>query len=219
MIKHFLIQEEFNWLPEFISRATANIIQSLREQYPDGLTDIILEIKSCSSFMFEMYERKNKANPQHKLQLYHYLKCKKMSEGHIVYISKDDARMLEIEIIHPSSLEEEYKNDITTISNYAFNKIEPPKEKFIVFDKDFGKFSANYKVGYSNYLTMLYELKNQKAFDDIYKPMVERWNRVLGRIAEEKDMTDNNKEALEEMEKGGFDIEEIKKEVKDVVRT
>ena len=129
------IQKEFDWLPEFISRATANIIQTLKTEYPNGLTNIILEIKSCSSFMFELYEKNGNANPQHKMQLFHYLKCKNMPEGHIVYISKDDARMIEIGVLNPSLIENNYKNDIENISNYVLNKIEPPKEKFIVFAK------------------------------------------------------------------------------------
>jgi hypothetical protein len=204
------IHREFDWLPEFISRATANIIQSLREEYPDGLANIILEIKSCSAFMFERYEKNGNADLKHKLQNFHYLKAKSMPEGHIVYISKDDARMLEVGVLNPSLLENDYKKDIETISHYVLNNIEPPKEKFIVFDKDWGQFSANYKVGYSSYLTHLYNFENQKAFDDIYKPIVERWNRVLGRICGSKEMTDNNREAIDEMAKEGFDIEEIK---------
>ena len=207
------IQKEFDWLPEFISRATANIIQTLREKYPDGLANIILEIKSCSSFMFEKYERDNQANPSHKLQLFHYLKCKNMPEGHIVYISKDDARMLEVGVLNPSLVEDDYKKDIETISNFVMNKTEPPKEKYIIFDKDWGSFSANWKVGYSNYLTLLYGLENQKAFDDLYKPIVERWNRVLQRVIDKKDLTDNNKEAIAEMESKGFSFEEIKKSI------
>ena len=207
------IQKEFDWLPEFISRATANIIQTLRKEYPDGLVDIILEIKSCSSFMFEKYERDGQANPSHKLQLFHYLKCKNMPEGHIVYISKDDARMLEIGVLNPSLVEDDYKKDIETISNFVMNNIRPPLEKYIIFDKDWGSFSANWKVGYSNYLTMLYGLENQKAFDDLYKPIVERWNRVLQRVIDKKDLTDNNKTAIAEMESRGFSFEEIKKQI------
>lgn len=215
------ISKEFDWLPEFISRATANIVQTLREQYPNGLENIILEIKSCSSFMFEKYERTNTADPKHKLQAFHYLKCKKMPEAHIVYISKDDARLLEIGVLNPSLVENDYRGDIETMTKYIQANERPPLEKCIVFDKDFKIFSANYKVGYSNYLTMLYKFKDQKEFDDIYKPIIERWNRVIGRITEGKEMTDNNKEAIEEMAKEGFDVEKIllKKEESDEATT
>lgn len=206
----FTINKEFDWLPEFIGRATKNIVLRLKERFPNGLEDIILEIKSCSSFMFEKYESKNSADPKHRLQAFHYLKCKNMPEAHIVYISKDDARIVEIEIANPSSVEEEYKKDINNISNYILNNQRPPLENFIIFDKDFGTFSANFKVGYSNYLTMLYGFENQMAFDNQYKPIVERWNRVLNRVIDGKELTNNNKEAISEMEKLGFNFEEIK---------
>jgi len=200
------IRTEFDWLPEFISRATVNIVQSLTEKYPDGLENIILEIKSCSSFMFEKYEKKNEPQHQHKLQLFHYLKAKNMPEGHIVYVSKDDARLLEFGVFNPSTVEDEYRKDIETITNYCLKGEQPPLERPLTFDED---FSANWKVGYSNYLTLLYGLKTQKDFDDMYKPMAERWNRVLGRIKEGKEMTDNNKGAIKEMEEWGFKLEEL----------
>lgn len=206
----FSIGKEFNWLPEFISKATRNIVIKLKEQYPNGLPNIILEIKSCSSFMFEVYERKNTASKQHQMQTFHYLKAKSMKEGHIVYISKDDARLLEIGVLNPSLVENDYKTDIQVITDYVLNNRQPDLEKCIIFDNDFGKFSANWKVGYSTYLTYLYNLKNQKEFDDMYKPIAERWNRVLGRIEEKKEMTDNNLEAIKEMQKYGFDIDKIK---------
>lgn len=204
------ISTEFNWLPEFISRATMNIVKKLKEQFPDGLDDIVLEIKSCSSFMFEKYEKDNNSDPKHKLQAFHYLKCKKMPEAHIVYISKDDARIIEIGVLNPSSVEDDYKKDIEMMTHYLETSERPPLEKFIVFDNNFKSFSANWKVGYSNYLTMLYELENQKAFDDKYKPIVERWNRVLGRVSKDEKMTENNIEAIKEIEEFGFNFEEIK---------
>ena len=204
------ILNEFLWLPEFISRATRNIIMNLQLQYPDGLDEIILEIKSCSSFMFEVYERNKTGNPNHKLQLFHYLKAKSMREGHIVYICKDDARILEVGVLNPSPVEYVYRQDIESLTKYIQAKQQPPLEKPIVFDSDFKKFSANWKVGYSNYLTMLYELPDQKSFDDKYKPMAERWNRVLGRLEEGKDMTENNLEAVKEIESWGFDFEAVK---------
>ena len=211
-----VISKEFDWLPEFIGRATQKIILRLKEQYPDGLESIILEIKSCSSFMFEKYERSGTASPNHKLQLFHYLKSKQRPEGHIVYIYKDDARLLEIGVTNPSSVEDEYKQDIETMTKYIQAKERPPLEKPLVLDDDFS-FMANWRVGYSSYLTMLYGLENQKAFDDKYKPTAERWNRVLGRIKEGKEMTTNNLEALKEIKNEGFDIDKItalcKKEV------
>lgn len=205
-----IISKEFNWLPEFISRATKRIVERLKEQYPDGLKEIILEIKSCSAFMFERYEKKNEASPQHKMQNFHYLKAKNMPEGHIVYISKDDARLLEIGVLNPSMVEDDYKKDIEQMTYFVEHNERPPLQKPIIFEED---FSANWKVGYSNYLTMLYGFQNQKEFDDKYKPMVERWNRVLQRIKDKKELTANNSEAIKEMEREGFRIEEIREKI------
>lgn len=201
------VQSEFNWLPPFISEATINIVTKLKEQFPGGLKDIILEIKSCSSYMFEKFEKTQEAQLQHYLQVFHYLKAGDMPEAHIVYVSKDDARLIEFGIYNPSLVEQDYKKDIETMTNYVKSNTEPPKEKPIEFDD---KFYANWKIGYSQYLTMLYGFKDQKAFDDIYKPIVERWNRVIERIKDKKDLTANNQEAIKEMEKAGFNFEEIK---------
>lgn len=209
-----LIQREFSWLPPFIKDATLNITNTFKNKYPGGLKEIVLEIKTCSSFMFEIYERQNSASPHHCMQLFHYLKAKDMSEGHIVYISKDDCRILELGIFNPSSVEKHYKEDIEKMTYFVRKEEMPPKEKPIVFDKEFKKFSANWKVGYSNYLTMLYSLENQMEFDNKYKPIAERMNRVLGRIKEGKEMTDKNKDVLKEIEQLGFKLEEIKEAVK-----
>ena len=197
------LKTEFSWLTPFISKATENIVKSLQEKYPDGLEKIILEVKTCSSFMFEFYER-GKANPMHKLQGFHYLKAKDMREAHIVYISKDDARIVEIGIFNPSPLEDIYRRDIEKMTNYFRSNTEPPKEKPIIYDDILEKFSANWKMGYSVYLTKLYGLKNQKEFDDKYKPTVAKWNRILKRIKEGKKITDKNKEALAQIEEMGF---------------
>ena len=209
-----VVAKEFNWLPEFITRATVNIINSIQEQYPDGLEDIVLEIKSCSSFMFERFEKTNTPSQGHKLQLFHYLKCKNMKEGHVVYISKDDARMLEMPIYNPSPVEDDYIANIKQMTEYINKNERPPLEQPITLEG--GSFSVNWKISYSSYLTMLYGLKDQKAFDDKYKPLVTRWNRVLSRVAEGKEMTDNNKEAIKEMNDRGFNsdqvIDQLKKE-------
>jgi len=207
----FTIVQEFDWLPEFISRAMQNIVEKLKGQFPNGLPEIILEVKSCSSYMFEQYEAKQTGSRQHKLQAFHYLKAKPMKEAHIVYISKDDARLLEVGVFNPSSIEQEYQEDIQKITNYLTKDEQPPLEKPIVFDIDTGRFIANWKVGYSNYLTMIYHIENQMVFDNLYKPKATKWNRVLGRIKADKNLTQNNIQAIKEIEKEGFDIDELLK--------
>ncbi len=200
------LDEEFGWFPEFIADATKNIILYLEEKYPKGLKTLILEIKSCSAFMFEFYKKAKAPSLNHRLQLFHYLKSKSAEEGHIVYICKDDARLLEFGVFNPSFVEKAYREDIKKITYYYNKKELPPKEKFIVFDEEFGRFTTNWKVGYSQYLTKLYNFKNQKEFDDVWKPVAGKWNRAIKRKAEEKKITSANAEILAEIEKAGFDI-------------
>lgn len=201
-----VVDGEFDWLPPSLKRAAMNIISHLREYYPQGLKKIILELKSCSSFMFENYERNNAPAENHKCQIFHYLKAKNMTEGHIVYVSKDDARLLEFGIFNPSYVEDIYKQDIEKITEYVKSGTQPPKEKAVVYSNDLKKFSINYKVTYSNYLTKLYGFKSQHEVEEKYKKTVSKWNRVLKRIEEGKNLTDNNREVLEEIRKAGFNL-------------
>ena len=56
----------------------------------------------------------------------------------------------------------------------------------------------------------VYGFTDAADYDEKIGPKVERWNRVLGRIKEGKEMTANNEEALAEMKEMGWDIEFIK---------
>ena len=207
-----IMEKEFAWLPEFIGRATLNIVDKLKEIQKD-LKSIILEVKSCSSFMFDGYEKSGIADPKHSLQLFHYLKAKKMDEGHIIYICKDDARLLELEIQNPSDLEHEYYRDIEDMTEYFKTGTNPLPENPIVWKDNFKKFSANWKIAYSNYIKNIYGFENQFAFENTYKPVVSAWNRVLTRLKKGDKMTDSNKKYLEEITKAGFDVEKLKKQI------
>ncbi len=194
-------------LPDVFTRAFEGIVQFLEKEYPNGLGDKVLEVKSVSSFMFDGMEKSGRSSKLHRMQLFHYLKGKNMPRGDIVYVCRDDCRMMQVPIINPSPVEDEYKGAIEVISGY-FNRDEmPPLEKLVVFDEDLGKFARNFNVAYSGYLTKLYGFKSQGEYEDIYRPMSERFNRVLGRAKRGDKVTDKNKEARAEMEKLGFDFE------------
>jgi len=201
-------------LPEFFITTTEKIIDHFKQEYPDGLPEIPIEVKSCSTFMFDKYFESGCANPNHILQLFHYEKGDRYNEGHIVYVCRDDARLLEIPVFNPSPIEDVYKKDIETLTKYIKEGVQPPLEKLVVFDKEFQKFSANWKVGYSQYLTMLYGFKNTLQFQNAFKSKIGRWNRVIGRIKKGDNMTKNNIEAIEEMKKDGFDINNLLNEKK-----
>jgi len=205
-------------LPEFIKKAAIAVVDSLAESHPSGLEHIILEIKSVGSLMFHRYDTYRKADNKHELQIFHYLKGVDMPEGHIIYISKDDLCLTEIGVFKDTErLENAYRGDIEAMTYYIQNKEMPPKEPEITFDEITGRFSSNWKIAYSSYLTQIYGFKNQAEFDEKNKPLVARWNRVVGRYASNKDLTKNNLSAIEDMKKVFPDMDkllEIAKSVK-----
>lgn len=192
--------EELN-MPEVFIKAGANIFNYLLEKYPNGLPEQPLEIKSTSSFMFDVYSTKKTASDNHKMQLFHYLKAMDYKQGMIIYISRDDCRMLEVPVYRDSPIEEQYKKHIEEITKYHKDNVQPPLEKPIEYDEVLEKFTKNWKIAYSQYLTKLYGYKDQKEFDDKYTPIVSKWNRVLTRVKDGKDMTEKNKEVLAEIKK------------------
>ena len=194
-------------LPDFFLRGTGAIITHLASI--GELKEIPLEIKSVSAFMFDSLERTNRSSKNHRLQLFHYLKAMNYEYGHIVYICRDDLRMMEIKVDNNEENEKEYKNYIETLSNYCAKDEQPPLEQAVIFDKDIGKFAKNWNIAYSLYLTKLYEFKSQFEFDEKYQPIVARWNRVIARVKDGKEMTVKNKEVLEEIKTAGFSVEEV----------
>lgn len=200
-------------LPDFIERATENIVSHFKEEYPGGMEKIVLEIKSVSSFMFEKYIKTGLSNPNHRLQAFHYLKATGIPEAHIVYVCKDDARMLEVGVFNPSPVEDEYKADISEITKYINAKTQPELEKMVIFDEEWGQFTTNWKVMYSNYLTALYGFPDQMAYEDMFKKKVAQWNRVVRRVKEGLKMTKQNKEIVEEIKKDFPNFDEIVKKV------
>ena len=199
-------------LPEVFNRAFKNIIAHFEKNYKNGLVTQVLEVKSLSAFMFDSLERTGKASKIHRLQCFHYLKCTGIKRGMVVYVCRDDCRMMEVPLyLDDKKQEEEYYNEIKIISDYYYRDEMPPLEKPIVFDNDLQKFAKNFNVAYSGYLTKLYGLKDQAEFDDKYQPIAERWNRVLGRVKRGDRMTDKNLAVLEEIREAGFNPDELVK--------
>jgi hypothetical protein len=196
-------------LPDFFGRAMAQIVEHLSESYPNGLKEIILECKSCSSFMYEKYEKFG-ADKRHQAQIYHYLKAKNMDEGHVVYISRDDLRLLELGLFNPNpEVEAFYKGDIEKMTHYIEANEKPPLEEEVIFDDVQFRFSQNFKVGYSNYISMLYGLENQFAYETKWKKTVGKWNRVFSRCVNGDKMTKLNLEVLDEIKKMFPHVDEL----------
>jgi hypothetical protein len=191
--------------PEGLLLGAEGTIKYLTEKFPEGLPPKYLEIKSCSSFSMNAMEQTGRSSRVHRLQLFHYLKSANHLHGNVVYLCRDDMRMLEVPLrLDDQGTEKDYHDTMIAITKYynahKNTKIEefivsteegrefvwkegmPPLEKHIVWDDDYGKFVRNWGVEYSNYLTMLYGFESQKDFEDAVIPIVMRWNRVMTRL-------------------------------------
>lgn len=202
-----------DFLPDFVKEKAENIVDQMAKKYPNGLKEIVVEVKSTSSFMFDVYDRTKRPGDNHELQAWHYLK--NYDEAHVFYINRDDVQVREFPVFaNDKRIEATYKGHIETITKYWKADEMPPLEPKIVFDPMLLKFKDNWRIKYSNYLTMLYGYKTQREYEDEFRPMAARFNRVVTRIAEGKDMTKNNKEAIEEMKVYYPDFEKHVDEIK-----
>lgn len=163
-----------------------------------------LEIKSTSDIMFNRIEARDYPEPHHGCQTFHYAFHKKIP-FQLVYFDKNNARMKVFWIL-PSNTEwyQVYMTDIRQMSEYYLTNTVPPKEKLINFDGE--KFSTNWRVEYSKYLTAEYGFNTKMEYKDYATPIVGRWNRVMARIKEGKVLTPDNLLAIGEMRKFGFEI-------------
>jgi hypothetical protein len=122
--------------PDFIANVSYNLIDHFEKEYPKGLREKVIEVKSVNSQVF--WNKKDyleKAYPHHVMQLYTYLKAKKIKDGTILYISKDDLTIKECHYQYPDkNLELLWDTDVRTMTKHYQQKIEPPKPDPIVFD-------------------------------------------------------------------------------------
>jgi len=194
-------------MPDMFIRSAEAMKEYFDKEYPEGLITKPLEIKSLSAFMFQGLMRTQKVSRNHRLQAYHYVKAGNYPLGGVAYICRDDMRMMDFTLaLDEPSLEKEYYESIKTISDYVLKDETPPKEEMILFDEDTGKFSANYNVKYSGYLTLLYGFKDQKEYENKYNKIVTRWNTTMSRFRDGKKMTKLNLESIEGITEAGFDV-------------
>lgn len=196
-------------LPPFFKTLSDNIIQYFRTNYPNGLKEKVLEVKSLAVHGFNRVEKTGKAIGGHDLQTFHYAHGLQ-KEAAICYISRDDWRMYEIPVMpNDQRLLAKYKEKVERVSGFYKRDEKPNQEPLYVFEEETLRFSTNFNVQYSNYLTMLYGFEHPEEYKDAVGKRVASWNRVLGRVAKGDKMTPKNLEALEDMKKAGFDADKI----------
>lgn len=196
-------------MPEVFMQAAKEMDVYFQKNYPAGVRSLPVEVKSVSAFMFEGLLQKKTAIHGHRLQMTHYLKALKYDKGHILYICRDDLRMMEVPILNGGRFEQEYFEAIEKHSYYIQKNEVPPLEEPIVYDEDTMRFTTNWRIGYSLYLSMLYGFKDQAEFDEKYKAIPPKWNSTLNRFRAGKKMTKLNLERMKEISDAGFDLPKI----------
>lgn len=191
-------------LPEVLYLASIAIIEHFRINFKQS-PEMINEVKSASSFMFEKVLKKG-AEPHHLLQLYHYHKSTDIKDCLLTYVCREDCRIHEIYLTDQikSDLENKYFEDVRNMTEYFNKKETPPKEELILFD---GKFNKNYKVEYSNYLTKLYGFNTPEEYRGAVDKKVASYNRTLKRVLNGDKMTKLNLETIGQA-KSEFDWDE-----------
>jgi hypothetical protein len=134
------------------------IVGKWKERYPNGLEKTPFEIKSINTNAFN-YLSKSKdgfknAHPHYQLQLYTYMIYYNLDAGRLVYVSKNDGKMVEVIVRRTPEMDKIWYDDVKKMSDYFNSNTLPPPEPFIVDGKE------NWKVGYSRYKDYLY--KNYK---------------------------------------------------------
>lgn len=180
---------------EFIKNRTLSLAEELLNKYPNGLPNLLYEIKSINSMAF--WNKKNyltEAYPWHQIQCYAYLKANNISEGRVLYISKDDLTTAEFPIyLGTEKYEEILRKDLKEMSDYILTKTEPPKPEFVIFNpkkiirfqkdkkkyKIVGGYEANWEILRSQYFTKLTGFKNKEDWESSLTDEIATKNSVI----------------------------------------
>lgn len=195
-------------IPEVFTRCFDRVLAHIKAKYPNGLEEMPVEVKSISSFAADLMERTGQPIDRHAVQEFHYLIANGYPKGLLVYVCRDDLRMFEFVVERSNPIwEEKYRGAIERISKYYYANEVPPKEPMLIFEG--GKFSKNFNIEYSGYLTLLYGFKEPREYSEIYGKKAGNWTRVLRRVKDAKKMTPKNEEVLAEIRESGYNIEEL----------
>lgn len=193
-----LSPEELSDLPESFVPVAEATLANLKEKHPDGLREVNIEVKSTSGMMFERYQEAPGRN--HALQAFHYAFNTKRPTL-LVYISRDDFRICEW-IISPDSekWKDIYDKDISIMAEtigLSEDDVTDIREELLVYDPETEKFSKNWKIEYSGYLTDYgFEIPEEYAKPAQSKAL--RLNNIIKRLKEYKEMSKANLKTIAE---------------------
>lgn len=194
---------DFSDLPETIKGISEATIQALREKFSDGLAHVNIEVKSCAGIMYERYEQA--PAPQHALQAFVQAKATHRPTL-LVYVSRDDLRICEWKILPESEKYQKLLDKDLDKMNAVMYLLESDMEKGMLVRGEpvkepllqyvAGKFSSNWKVEYSNYLTD-YGYERPDEYAKPAKSIAVRLNNIVKKLKVGKELTKVNHNTLE----------------------
>jgi hypothetical protein len=189
-------------LPGYAGYAAKQIARQLREKYQgDKLQSYAFECKSAGSFVMERLIKTNKPLAHNGAQNFFYA-LRTNLPGKLVYVGREDCMLMEF-LIDQTSTEfaDIYRKDVEEFSHFFTRKEQPPKEEEFFFEEGNYKFNTNWRVSYSQYLTLLYGYKTPEEYLQKYKPDMSKFNGAFKRCVDCKEMTKYNKETIAEAKK------------------
>jgi hypothetical protein len=168
IITRHLAEYKLNLDDQLLEQKAINIIEGLREQYPKGIEEeILVEVKSINSMAFWAHKNRDEQGnflgyDHNKLQLYGYMKAKNLKKGILLYISKDDFVIEEINLVlGDEKMEKLFNEDVATMTKYYKNKEIPPKEEDVVWNDQKKQYEVNWRIERSPYLTKITTLAKE----------------------------------------------------------
>jgi hypothetical protein len=213
---------------QFIKDRTIMLAETLLDKYPDGMPNLLYEIKSINSLAFwNKRDYLQDAYPFHKLQCFAYMVANNIKEGRVLYISKDDLTLMEFAVhLDDVKLQEELKKDLEEMSHYILTETEPPKPPYVVFNergkirfqKDKkkyiidGAYEQNWEVSRSPYFKLMTGFNNKEDWEASIKEEIHQRNDEIKSKFIEENLSDISKGTKEQASKH-FNMEEGEKVV------
>jgi len=182
-------------LSDFVKQRTIKMAEFLVKKYPNGLPELLYEIKSINSMAFwNKKDYLSGAYPHHVMQCYAYLKANNKPEGRLLYVSKDDLMMAEIPVyLNNPKLEKIFNDDVKKMTYYLLNKKEPPKPDNIIYNEKkklrfqhnkvkqiiTGCYDFNWEVSRSQYFKKLTGFEVVKEWENSHKVELSEKNKGL----------------------------------------
>lgn len=185
-----------------IADRTLESVAMLAERGVTLLETMPLEVKSVSSYVWNMIEGTGKPTPYHESQTFHYTHGKKLPKGRVIYINRDDCRIEEMDVMNDDENLGKYKAWVKLMSEYWYAQEEPEKEELIGFNTiDFKFRKKTMEIEWSPYLKLIYGFASPMEYREVVDKPVKSFNYTFTRCVNGDKMTPTNLAAIQEAKK------------------